>query len=175
VVDVPALPAVRIERATAEDHRDIAALTVSVYVDGGLANPEYSVELADVAGRADRAELLVVRDEAGRLVGSVALVLDGDFGSPAYAAELADVTGRATRARLLVAADEQQRIVGSVALVLEGDLGEVTRNPRRPRSGCWWSTPSRRVAASARCWSASAWSGPVRRASAGWCSRPARR
>jgi ribosomal protein S18 acetylase RimI-like enzyme len=80
VVDVPALPAVRIERATAEDHRDIAALTVSVYVDGGLANPEYSVELADVAGRADRAELLVVRDEAGRLVGSVALVLDGDFG-----------------------------------------------------------------------------------------------
>jgi hypothetical protein len=80
------------------------------------------------------------------------------FASPAYAAELADVTGRATRARLLVAADEQQRIVGSVALVLEGDLGEVTRNPRRPRSGCWWSTRRPGAAGWARRWCASAWS-----------------
>jgi ribosomal protein S18 acetylase RimI-like enzyme len=38
------------------------------------------VELADVARRAELAELLVVRDGTGRLVGSVALVLDGDFG-----------------------------------------------------------------------------------------------
>ena len=80
MADVPALPTVRIERASVEDHARIAELTVSVYVDGGLANPEYSVELADVARRADLAELLVARDEDGRLVGSVALVLDGDFG-----------------------------------------------------------------------------------------------
>jgi ribosomal protein S18 acetylase RimI-like enzyme len=49
-------------------------------VGGGLASPEYGVQLRDVAGRADRAELLVVRDEEGRVVGSVALVLWGDFG-----------------------------------------------------------------------------------------------
>jgi ribosomal protein S18 acetylase RimI-like enzyme len=80
VVDVPALPAVRIEAATPADHPGIADLTVSVYVGGGLANPGYAVELADVARRAELAELLVVRDGDGRLVGSVALVLDGDFG-----------------------------------------------------------------------------------------------
>jgi ribosomal protein S18 acetylase RimI-like enzyme len=38
------------------------------------------VQLRNVAGRADRAELLVVRDGEGRVVGSVALVLRGDFG-----------------------------------------------------------------------------------------------
>jgi ribosomal protein S18 acetylase RimI-like enzyme len=80
VVDVPAPPAVRIEHATPEDHASIAELTVSVYVGGGLAGPDYGVELADVGRRAELAELLVVRDEADRLVGSVALVLDGDFG-----------------------------------------------------------------------------------------------
>ena len=37
-------------------------------------------QLADVAGRAGRSELLVVRDGDGRVVGSVALVLEGDFG-----------------------------------------------------------------------------------------------
>lgn len=52
-----------------------------VYVDGGLASPGYAAELADVAGRAERAELLVVRDADGRVLGSVALVLAGDFGN----------------------------------------------------------------------------------------------
>jgi ribosomal protein S18 acetylase RimI-like enzyme len=80
VVDVPALPAVRIDAAGPDDHAAIAELTVRVYVGGGLAGGDYGVELADVARRADLAELLVVRDEADRLVGSVALVLDGDFG-----------------------------------------------------------------------------------------------
>ena len=51
VVDVPALPAVRIDRATPEDHAGIAELTVSVYVGGGLAGGDYATELADVAGR----------------------------------------------------------------------------------------------------------------------------
>ncbi|TFV92453.1 GNAT family N-acetyltransferase [Blastococcus sp. CT_GayMR20] len=69
-----------VEPARPEDYDAIAELTVRVYVDGGLASPGYGVELADVAGRADRSELLVVRD-SGRIVGSVALVLDGDFGN----------------------------------------------------------------------------------------------
>ena len=66
--------------AGSEDFVQIAELTVRVYVDGGLANEGYTPELADVAGRAARSELLVVRAGDGRVVGSVALVLDGDFG-----------------------------------------------------------------------------------------------
>lgn len=80
MADAPTPPAVRIEAASPADHADIAELTVSVYVDGGLAGPEYGVELADVARRAELADLLVVRDGDGRLIGSVALVLSGDFG-----------------------------------------------------------------------------------------------
>jgi ribosomal protein S18 acetylase RimI-like enzyme len=63
-----------------EDFGRIADLSVRVYVGGGLASEGYTSELADVAGRASRAELLVVRDEDGHVVGSVALVLSGDFG-----------------------------------------------------------------------------------------------
>ncbi len=74
------VPALRIETAVPTDHDRIAELTVGVYVDGELASPGYAAELADVAGRAERAELLVVRDGSGRIVGSVALVLSGDFG-----------------------------------------------------------------------------------------------
>jgi ribosomal protein S18 acetylase RimI-like enzyme len=62
-----------------EDFDRIADLSVRVYVGGGLASEGYTSELADVAGRASRAELLVVRD-GGHVVGSVALVLSGDFG-----------------------------------------------------------------------------------------------
>ena len=65
--------------APAEFHR-IAELTVGVYTAADLVSPGYVPQLADVAGRADRAELLVARDGSGRVVGSVALVLSGDFG-----------------------------------------------------------------------------------------------
>jgi ribosomal protein S18 acetylase RimI-like enzyme len=70
-----------VETARPADFSRIAQLTVDVYVGGGLATPAYEPELADVTGRAERAELLVVRDPAGRVVGSVALVLTGDFGN----------------------------------------------------------------------------------------------
>jgi ribosomal protein S18 acetylase RimI-like enzyme len=81
VVDRTESRSVSVERARPEDHRAIAGLTVGVYVGGGLASPGYAPELADVAGRADRSELLVVRDADRRVVGSVALVLGGDFGN----------------------------------------------------------------------------------------------
>ena len=73
-------PPLSVRPAGPEDHAGIAELTVRVYVDGGLASSDYTTQLADVAGRADRAELLVVSDEDDRIVGSVALVLAGDFG-----------------------------------------------------------------------------------------------
>jgi len=74
-----ALPTV--ERARPDDYPDIAELTVRVYVDGGLASSDYAPELGDVAGRASRSEVLVVRAPDGRVAGSVALVLAGDFGN----------------------------------------------------------------------------------------------
>lgn len=69
-----------VESARPEDYERIAELTVGVYVDGRLASDAYTPQLADVAGRASRSELLVARDAGGRVVGSVALVLSGDFG-----------------------------------------------------------------------------------------------
>lgn len=127
MVDVPALSAARIEHATPEDHAAIAELTVSVYVGGGLAGPDYGVELADVARRAELAELLVVRDEAGRLVGSVALVLDGDFGEVTRSDDEAAVRmlvvdpaaqGRGIGALLMTECLERARAAGKRRMVL---------------------------------------------------------
>jgi ribosomal protein S18 acetylase RimI-like enzyme len=72
---------VRVTAAVPADFARIAELTTGVYRDEGYGGPEYLTQLADVAGRAERAELLVARDEAsGGVVGSVALVLAGGFG-----------------------------------------------------------------------------------------------
>jgi ribosomal protein S18 acetylase RimI-like enzyme len=79
VVDAPGSAPLSVEPARPEDFARIATLTVDVYVGGGLASEGYASELADVAGRAHRSELLVVRDDDGRILGSVANVLDGDF------------------------------------------------------------------------------------------------
>lgn len=68
-----------VDAASPEDYPRIAELTLDAYVGDGLAPEEYLLTLADVAGRARQAELLVARD-AGRIVGSVALVLSGEFG-----------------------------------------------------------------------------------------------
>jgi ribosomal protein S18 acetylase RimI-like enzyme len=70
---------IRIEAAVPEDFGRIAELTAGVYRAEQLAPEEYLSELADVAGRATRARLLVARD-GDAVVGSVALVLEGDFG-----------------------------------------------------------------------------------------------
>jgi GNAT superfamily N-acetyltransferase len=61
-------PSLSVQPARPEDFERIAQLTVDVYVGGGLASPGYSAELADVARRATRSELLVVRDEGDRVV-----------------------------------------------------------------------------------------------------------
>jgi ribosomal protein S18 acetylase RimI-like enzyme len=77
---VPPAPALTVQPARPDEFDRIAELTVRVYVEGGLASDGYTAELADVAGRSTRSQLLVVRDEDDRVVGSVALVLSGDFG-----------------------------------------------------------------------------------------------
>jgi ribosomal protein S18 acetylase RimI-like enzyme len=81
VVQPAGTSSLTVEPAQPDDFARIAQLTVDVYVGGGLATPAYAPELADVTGRAERSELLVVRGPDGRVVGSVALVLAGDFGN----------------------------------------------------------------------------------------------
>jgi ribosomal protein S18 acetylase RimI-like enzyme len=101
--------AIRVDRAVPADFGRIAELTAGVYRDEGFAGDEYLAQLADVAGRADRAELLVARDPAAAagqtsdVVGSVALVLEGEFGevltSPAEAGFRMLVVDAAVRGR----------------------------------------------------------------------------
>jgi ribosomal protein S18 acetylase RimI-like enzyme len=68
-----------VEAARPADFGRIAELTAGVYRDEELAPAAYLSQLADVAGRAEHAELLVARD-VETVVGSVALVLAGEFG-----------------------------------------------------------------------------------------------
>jgi GNAT superfamily N-acetyltransferase len=70
-----------VQPARPVDFARIAQLTVDVHVEGGLASGDYAPELADVAGRASRAELLVALDAGGAVVGSVALVVAGGSGN----------------------------------------------------------------------------------------------
>ena len=76
-----AAAAVRVTPATPADFPRIAELTAGVYREERFAGEEYLTQLADVAGRAERADLLVAREAGtGDVVGSVALVLAGEFG-----------------------------------------------------------------------------------------------
>jgi ribosomal protein S18 acetylase RimI-like enzyme len=121
---------VSVHPAGPEDFDQIADLTVRVYVDGGLASPAYTPELADVAGRAERAELLVVRDTDGRVVGSVALVLTGDFGNVIASEDEAAfrmlavdpaVQGRGIGELLVTTCLERARAAGKRRMVLSTD------------------------------------------------------
>jgi ribosomal protein S18 acetylase RimI-like enzyme len=119
-----------VQPARPEDFAAIAELTVAVYVDGGLASPDYASELADVAGRASRADLLVVRDPAGRVLGSVALVLQGDFGNvtasddeAAFRMLVVDpaAQGRGIGELLVVTCLDRARAAGKRRMVLSTD------------------------------------------------------
>jgi ribosomal protein S18 acetylase RimI-like enzyme len=79
VVDVPPVESLRVEAARPADFGRIAELTAGVYRDEELAPAAYLSQLANVAGRAEHAELLIARD-GETVVGSVALVLAGEFG-----------------------------------------------------------------------------------------------
>ena len=126
----PDAPPLTVDRARPEDHARIGQLTHDVYVGGGLASPEYGVQLRDVAGRADRAELLVVRDDGGRVVGSVALVLAGDFSEitesddeAAFRMLVVDpaVQGRGIGELLVTACLDRARAAGKRRMVLSTD------------------------------------------------------
>jgi ribosomal protein S18 acetylase RimI-like enzyme len=125
--DVVQPSTVSIQPAGPEDFDQIADLTVRVYVDGRLATEGYTPELADVAGRASRAELLVARDDGGRVVGSVALVLSGDFGEVTRSDDEAafrmlvvdpSVQGQGLGALLVITCLERARMAGKRRMVL---------------------------------------------------------
>ena len=121
---------VSVQPARPEDFERIAALTVGVYVRGGLASEAYAPELADVAGRASRSELLVVRDDGDDVVGAVALVLDGDFGNVTESDEEAAfrmlvvdpaVQGRGVGELLVTACLDRARAAGKRRMVISTD------------------------------------------------------
>jgi ribosomal protein S18 acetylase RimI-like enzyme len=118
-----------VESARPEDYDRIAELTVGVYQQGGLAPDDYVPELADVAGRAPRADLLMARD-AGRIVGSVALVLAGDFGEVTTSDEEAafrmlvvdpEMQGRGIGELLVTSCLDRARAAGKRRMVISTD------------------------------------------------------
>jgi ribosomal protein S18 acetylase RimI-like enzyme len=119
-----------VEPAQPEDFGAIARLTVDVYVGGELATDAYTPQLADVAGRASRSDLLVARDAEGRIVGSVALVLSGDFGEVTTSEEEAafrmlvvdpEARGQGIGELLVTTCLERARAAGKRRMVLSTD------------------------------------------------------
>ena len=144
VSTTPDAPALTVDRARPDDFARIGQLTSDVYVGGGLAAPEYGEQLRDVAARADRAELLVVRDDDGRVVGSVALVLAGDFGEvtesddeAAFRMLVVDpaVQGRGIGELLVTTCLERARAAGRRRVVLSTDRRITTAQRLYERLG----------------------------------------
>ncbi len=140
----PDAPALAVDRARPDDFARIGQLTSDVYLGGGLASAAYGEQLRDVAGRADRAELLVARDDEGRVVGSVALVLEGDFGEvtesddeAAFRMLVVDpaVQGRGIGELLVTACLERARAAGKRRMVLSTDRRMTTAQRLYERLG----------------------------------------
>ena len=140
----PDAPALTVDRAHPDDFPRIGQLTCEVYVGGGLASSEYGEQLRDVAGRADHAELLVARDDEGRVVGSVALVLAGGFGEvtesddeAAFRMLVVDpaVQGRGIGELLVTTCLERARTAGKRRVVLSTDRRMTTAQRLYERLG----------------------------------------
>jgi ribosomal protein S18 acetylase RimI-like enzyme len=120
-----------VEPASPDDYPRIAELTVDAYVGDGLAPEQYVPTLADVASRSRLADLLVARNGAGRIVGSVALVLSGEFGEILASDEEAGfrmlsvdhaARGQGIGELLVRACVDRARAAGKARMVLSTDL-----------------------------------------------------
>ena len=126
----PRIASWTVEPAVPADFAAIAELTVGIYLGEGLASEGYAGQLADVAGRAEKAELLVVRDGDGAVVGSVALVLEGDFGEVTESEDEASfrmlavspaVRGQGVGDRLVRSCLDRARAAGKRRVVISTD------------------------------------------------------
>jgi ribosomal protein S18 acetylase RimI-like enzyme len=113
-----------VRTARPEEHRQVAELTVRVYLDDGLASSDYARRLADADGRAAAGRLLVAEDGAsGRLVGT-ATVLPASAG-PEWADQAAP--GEAELRMLAVEPAARRRGVGAAltraALAIAAEWG----------------------------------------------------
>jgi ribosomal protein S18 acetylase RimI-like enzyme len=125
----PAPLPVTVDDAVPADFPAIAELTVGVYRDEQLASEAYLPQLADVEGRAARAQLLVARED-GRVVGAVALVLAGDFGEVTESPDEAafrmlvvdpEVRGRGVGELLVTECLDRARAAGKRRMMLSTD------------------------------------------------------
>ena len=137
-------PSLTVEPARPDDFARIAELTVDVYVRGELASPTYAPQLADVTGRAGQSELLVVRDPAGLVVGSVALVLHGEFGNVIVTDEEAAfrmlvvdpaVQGQGVGRLMVTACLDRARAAGKRRMVISTDPRMTTAHRLYERLG----------------------------------------
>lgn len=115
--------------ARPDEHEALAALTLAAYrplFDSGL-NGEYAEELADVAGRAAQADVLVAVDDEGRLLGGITYVpgpgplawFDGpDEAGMRMLAVAPDAQGRGVGASLVAACVARATASGKARLLL---------------------------------------------------------
>jgi ribosomal protein S18 acetylase RimI-like enzyme len=119
-------PTVRVARA--EDHPAVAALTVAAYRDllGDALSEGYLAELADVAGRAASAVVLVADGDPGPVgavtylpgPGPLTFVRDDEEAAIRYLAVAPGARGRGVGAALVAACVEQARADGKARLSL---------------------------------------------------------
>ena len=118
-----------VRRARPEEYEDLAALTVAAYrgLLGEDLSTGYAEELADVAGRAEQAEVLVAVDSDGRQLGGIAYVpgpgplawFDGpDEAGLRMLAVAPEAQGRGVGARLVAAGLSRATEAGKTRLLL---------------------------------------------------------
>jgi GNAT superfamily N-acetyltransferase len=121
--------AMTLREARADDYESLSRLTVAAYKNllGEDLSPGYVAELADVAGRAEVADLLVAVDAAGTLLGGIAYVRgpgpwawfdEADVAGLRMLAVAPDAQGRGVGAALIAASVARARHAGRRQLLL---------------------------------------------------------
>jgi len=116
----------RVETVDPSEYEALGDLTVRAYraLPGHALSPQYAAVLADVAGRARDAEVLVVRDEDGTLLGGVTYV--GDDRSP-----YAEFEGADAAAFRMLAVDPEAQGRGVGRAMVQACIDRARRDRKR--------------------------------------------